>query len=98
MVYAFSGIAVELDLQARDVLLVFFFTTIGINASLSDLLAGGKPLSLLLLITIDYMALQNLTGITIASLFNLPGPILTILAIQFVVAIAVNLFLVFPGY
>ena len=75
LVYAFSGIAVEFDLQARDVLLVYFFTTIGINASLSDLLAGGKPLVLLLLITIGYMILQNLTGITIASLFDLPAQV-----------------------
>ena len=75
LVYAFSGIAVEFDLHARDVLLVYFFTTIGINASLSDLLAGGKPLVLLLLITIGYMILQNLTGITIASLFDLPAQV-----------------------
>jgi ESS family glutamate:Na+ symporter len=75
LVYAILGIAVEFDLQARDVLLVYFFTTIGINASLSDLLAGGKPLVLLLVITIGYMILQNLTGITIASLFDLPAQV-----------------------
>ncbi len=75
LVYAVSGVAVEFDLAARDVLLVYFFTTIGINASLKDLLAGGKPLVVLLIITIAYMVLQNLTGITVASLFDLPSQV-----------------------
>ena len=75
LVYAFSGVAVEFDLAARDILLVYFFTTIGINASLKDLRAGGKPLIILLGITIAYMALQNLTGISVAALFDLPAAV-----------------------
>ncbi len=71
--YATTGVAVEFDLAARDFLLVYFFTTIGINASLKDLLAGGKPLVVLLAITIAYMAIQNLTGISVAALFDLPA-------------------------
>jgi len=70
--YAVTGVAVEFNLAARDVLLVYFFTTIGINASLNDLVAGGKPLVVLLVITIAYMVVQNLTGITVAALFDLP--------------------------
>ena len=72
IVYAASGVAVEFELTARDVLLVYFFTTIGINASFKDLISGGKPLVVLLAITIAYMFLQNLTGISVASLFDLP--------------------------
>ena len=75
LLYVTSGIAVEFELGARDVLLVYFFTTIGINASLKDLLSGGKPLIILLAITISYMFVQNLTGITVASLFDLPAPV-----------------------
>jgi len=75
IVYAATGVAVEFDLAARDVLLVYFFTTIGINASLKDLLAGGKPLVVLLVITISYMVVQNLTGISVAALFDLPAPV-----------------------
>ena len=75
LVYAISGIAVEFDLAARDFLLVYFFTTIGINAQLKDLLAGGKPLVILLVITIAYMIIQNLTGITVAKLFDLPAAV-----------------------
>jgi len=72
LLYVLSGIEVSFDLAARDVLLVYFFTTIGINASLKDLLSGGKPLVILLSLTIAYMFLQNLTGITVASLFGQP--------------------------
>lgn len=75
LVYALSGVAVEFDLEARDVLLVYFFTTIGINASLRDLLAGGRPLLILLSITIAYMFLQNITGISVAALFDLPAAV-----------------------
>jgi len=72
LLYFTSGIEIHFDLAARDVLLVYFFTTIGINASLKDLLAGGKPLVILLAVTIAYMFLQNFTGITVASLFDQP--------------------------
>jgi len=75
IVYAVSGVAVEFDLATRDILLVYFFTTIGINASLKDLLSGGKPLVILLSITIAYMVLQNLTGISVAALFDLPSAV-----------------------
>lgn len=75
LVYLVFGVEVEFNLEARDVLLVYFFTTIGINASLRDLLSGGKPLVILLAITIGYMILQNFTGISIAALFGLPTPV-----------------------
>ncbi|MEZ9140251.1 MULTISPECIES: sodium/glutamate symporter [unclassified Shewanella] len=70
LIYAATSIEINFDLMARDVLLVYFFTTIGINASLGDLLKGGKPLVILLIVTIGYMILQNLTGIGVATLFG----------------------------
>jgi len=75
LVYLATGVEVEFDLTARNVLLVYFFTTIGINASLKDLLSGGKPLVILLAVTIAYMFLQNLTGITVAALFDQPAAV-----------------------
>lgn len=75
LVYLGLGVAVEFELRARDILLVYFFTTIGINASARDLLTGGRPLVILLAITIAYMLAQNLTGIGVASLFGLPGAV-----------------------
>jgi glutamate:Na+ symporter, ESS family len=75
LLYVATGAAVEFELRARDVLLVYFFTTIGINARAADLLAGGKPFIILLLITIGFMFAQNLTGISVASLFGLPAAV-----------------------
>jgi ESS family glutamate:Na+ symporter len=75
LLYLLGDVEIHFDLAARDVLLVYFFTTIGINASLKDLLSGGKPLVLLLTVTIAYMFLQNLTGITVASLFDQPAAV-----------------------
>ncbi len=70
LIYVVTSVEVNFDLTARDVLLVYFFTTIGINASLADLFKGGRPLIVLLAVTISYMILQNLTGIGVASLFG----------------------------
>ena len=70
-----SGLEVQFDLNHRDVLLVYFFITIGINARFKDLLSGGLPLVILLVATIVYMIIQNLTGVTIAQLFGLDSAV-----------------------
>ncbi len=75
LLYLVTGIEIEFELSARDFLLVYFFTTIGINASLKDLMKGGKPLVILLVITIAYMVVQNLTGISVAAAFWLAAPV-----------------------
>ncbi|WP_394246386.1 sodium/glutamate symporter [Vibrio profundi] len=73
IIHYVTQVNVEFDLATRDLLLVYFFTTIGINASLKDLLKGGKPLLILLAITICYMLVQNLTGIGVATLLDQPA-------------------------
>jgi len=75
LIYFGTETTVNFDLASRDLLLIYFFTTIGINAHLKDLLAGGKPLIILLVITIGYMFIQNLTGISIAALFDLESAV-----------------------
>ena len=60
------------DLQIRDVLLVYFFTTIGLNARLSDLISGGKPLLILLSLTLGYIVVQDVIGVATASILGLP--------------------------
>ncbi|KAG1694724.1 hypothetical protein GQR58_006722 [Nymphon striatum] len=59
-------------LDVRDLLLVYFFTAIGLNARLSDLLSGGKPLITLLIITLAYIVFQDVIGVTAASIMGLP--------------------------
>jgi ESS family glutamate:Na+ symporter len=73
LLYFTFDVTVQFDLNARDFLLVYFFTTIGLNARLGDLVAGGKPLVILLVITVGYMFVQNITGIAVATAFGLPS-------------------------
>ena len=63
----------EYDLYVRDILLIYFFTAIGLNARFSQLLSGGKPLLLLLLLTLAYLVLQNSVGYLMAGAIGQPG-------------------------
>ena len=72
VIFAFFDREIQFDLSVRDFLLVVFFTTIGLNARLSDLIAGGKLLGLLLLATVVFIILQNAVGLMGTYLFDLP--------------------------
>ena len=67
LLYLAAGIKVVFELTARDVLLVYFFITIGLNAQFGDLKKGGRPLAILLAATTAYLVLQNLVGIGVAA-------------------------------
>lgn len=73
--HGISGLDITFELEDRDVLLVYFFTAIGLNARLSDLLAGGRPLGILLGLTLVFIVVQNVVGIGAASIFGLPAPV-----------------------
>lgn len=64
--YQVTGNQLEFDLTERDTLLVYFFTAIGINARFSDLVSGGKPLLILLGLTLTFIVLQNIVGVATA--------------------------------
>lgn len=70
--YRVGGLAISFDLAARDMLLLYFFTGIGLNARLSDLATGGRPLAVLLLLTVVYLVLQNLIATGAAYALDLP--------------------------
>lgn len=72
-VYAFLDVEIDFDLGTRDMLLVIFFTTIGLNASFADLLRGGKPLLFLLVLTGAFIVVQNVVGLLGVNLFGLPS-------------------------
>lgn len=63
VIFVATGTEIGYDLKIRDILLVYFFTSIGINARVSDLVSGGKPLLLLLILTLGYIVIQNLIGV-----------------------------------
>lgn len=61
--FTFFSTEVSFDLTTRDRLLVYFFTAIGLNARFSDLVDGGKPLIILLVLTLIFIVIQNVIGI-----------------------------------
>ncbi|MEK1887327.1 MAG: sodium/glutamate symporter [Phyllobacterium sp.] len=77
--YRVLGIAISFDLAARDLLLLYFFTGIGLNARLADLIAGGKPLIILLGLTLVYLVIQNVIAAASAAALGLPEGITVLL-------------------
>ncbi|WP_269792141.1 sodium/glutamate symporter [Stenotrophomonas sp. Iso1] len=69
----------ELDTTLKTPLMVAFFTTLGINASVRLLRVSGKQVMLFLLIASVFAVLQNLIGISVAKLFGL-NPMFGVLA------------------
>ncbi|TPE50764.1 sodium/glutamate symporter [Amaricoccus solimangrovi] len=58
-----AGVAeIGFDTHTRDLLLLMFFTGIGLNARLSDLLRGGRPLAILIGITAVLLLVQMAVG------------------------------------
>ncbi|MGI9364171.1 MAG: sodium/glutamate symporter [Rhizobiaceae bacterium] len=77
--YAFTDIEITFDLAVRDYLLVVFFVTIGLNARFSDLVAGGRLLAILLVLTLTYILIQNTVGLVGTTLFGLPSALSVLL-------------------
>lgn len=67
LLYAFADIEVDFDMANRDMLLIVFFTTIGLSSRVDVLKAGGKSLLVLLFLAVGYLFLQNLVGVGIAA-------------------------------
>ena len=63
---------IEFDTSMQSLCMVLFFTSIGINASFSLLKKGGRPVILFLAISSAFCVIQNLVGIGVATLFDVP--------------------------
>ncbi len=77
--YKFLGREILFNLGARDMLLLYFFTGIGLNAKLGDLIAGGRPLLVLLALTLVYLVIQNLVAAGGAAALRLPEGVTVLL-------------------
>ncbi len=71
IIYFLFDITVEFSLFQRDVLLVVFFTCVGLSSKFSTLLQGGKPLVIMLVVAVFYLFIQNFTGIAVALMTGL---------------------------
>ena len=67
------GIDLEMQLGARDFLLLVFFAGIGLNADIRALREGGRPLLVLTGISVAFMVIQNVAGVLIALIFGRPA-------------------------
>lgn len=67
--YAFD-ITISFETRFRDLLLLAFFSTIGLSAKVSLLKEGGKALGLLLIAAIVLLVFQDVTGVLLAMLFG----------------------------
>lgn len=71
LVYFLFDKEIQFNLEVRDILLLYFFAGIGLKADIESLLKGGKPLVILLILASTYIVLQNILGMSVASLFGL---------------------------
>ena len=72
LIYFVFNLQIDFDLTTRDRLLVIFFATVGVNARLADLLAGGWTLLVLCVIASGFVFIQNIVGIAGALAFGMP--------------------------
>ncbi len=72
-VHAVWGHSVTFNLAPRDILLIVFFTTVGLSARFQTLREGGISLVILLVAAASYLFLQNLIGVSIARGMGLNG-------------------------
>lgn len=79
--WAFSqgGALYTLDTSLQQPLMIAFFTTIGLNASLALLRLSFKPVLVFLLLSIGFAFAQNLIGIAVAKMFGI-HPLFGVLA------------------
>ena len=66
LIYSFAAVEINFDMAFRDLLLLVFFSTVGLSARFSTLAEGGRALALLVLVAGVFLILQNSVGIGIA--------------------------------
>jgi ESS family glutamate:Na+ symporter len=73
-IYYGFDVAIKFDTRLRDLLLLTFFSTIGLSAKISLLKEGGTALVILLLAAAALLILQDTTGVVLAMAFGVhPG-------------------------
>ncbi|OAT30955.1 sodium/glutamate symporter [Proteus myxofaciens] len=70
---------ISFDLSLKDPLMLAFFATIGLNANLASLKAGGKALFIFIFVVVGLLLVQNTVGIALAEMLGL-DPLMGLLA------------------
>ncbi|WP_263079547.1 sodium/glutamate symporter [Endozoicomonas sp. Mp262] len=66
LVSYFTATRFSFDLYLRDILLLCFFSTIGLSARIRLLISGGKTLTTLMVIAVLFLIVQNTAGVATA--------------------------------
>lgn len=69
-IYSVFDIQINFDMRIRDLMLLIFFTTIGLSAKFALLKVGGKALAILLGVATIFLVLQDLTGVLLVTLIG----------------------------
>jgi len=70
VVYFAADIQINFDMEIRDILLLVFFSTLGLSAEFLTLGAGGKALAILVGVAAVFLIIQNITGIALVTLMG----------------------------
>ena len=70
LVYIVFERQINFDMQIRNLLLLLFFSTIGLTAKLRLLVEGGKALAILLVIATVFLVFQDITGVLLVKLMG----------------------------
>ncbi len=70
LVYFLWDTQITFDLALRDLLLLFFFSTIGLSAKLRQLAEGGKTIAILVMVAAAMLVAQDVVGVGTALLLG----------------------------
>ena len=70
LIHGVADLEITFDMRVRDILLLVFFSTIGLGAKLRTLAAGGKALAILIVVAAVFLVFQNTTGVLLAMAFG----------------------------
>lgn len=71
ILHEMMGFTLDIDKNLQNALMLMFFTSIGLSADFSRLRAGGFPLIIFLVVVSVLILIQNIVGVTLATLFDL---------------------------
>ena len=69
--YHFLGVEVRFDGTLKDICMMVFFTTVGLQSNLTVIRTGGRPLVAMVCLVAVLIGLQNVIGIGLASALGL---------------------------
>ncbi|WP_114765079.1 sodium/glutamate symporter [Vibrio rhodolitus] len=75
----FSGVELTFDLPLQNTFMLMFFATVGLAANYTQLVKGGAKVFLFLAIASVYILIQNVVGVSLASILGL-DPLMGLIA------------------